>query len=461
MKEYRIFGGGRKGASLSDLDSFLDYLIGEGGDITERKAYRGVPWIFRGVTLRAQAVTRVPYKIYRGEVVVDDSADYQNAVGFLPDPGRLFGLIEASLTLVGRAYLFNLRNAVRTLSLRYFSPLTIKPKLDEKEGLVGWWRNLNGRRIPLELEDIVYFWQSDAFVELGPPTVSPVTAALAAADVLMNVDEFAAQFAARGMIKATILRVPMGTKKEERDRLKEWWQKIVSGVKNAFATHVLNAEAVEPTVIGEGFKELESTELTDEKRKDISTALGVPATILFSGDASGLGGGGVVKVDDLRFYRDTVAPECTFIAAGLNEQLFAPLGLRLKFNPQEMDVFQEDENQRSQAFLNYVTARMPRSITAQMLGLELPEGIEYADLDEAGPSNEGSDALMRDDMRRWQSVAIRRLRDGKRPEDYDFQSDHIALDDAAAIRTQLAGAKTAEEVKAAFAAGFRQTASYP
>ena len=61
---------------------------------------------------------------------------------------------------------------------------------------------------------------------------------------------------------------------------------------------------------------------------------------------------------------------------------------------------------------------------------------------------------MRDDLRRWQSVALRRLRDGQDPNGYDFVSEHIPGNVVVAVKVALASAITAEEVKAAFAATF-------
>jgi len=63
----------------------------------------------------------------------------------------------------------------------------------------------------------------------------------------------------------------------------------------------------------------------------------------------------------------------------------------------------------------------------------------------------------RDDLRRWQSVELRRLREGEKPGDYDFVSEHIPVDVAAAVKAALVDANTEQEVKAAFAATFRHT----
>ena len=476
-----VFIDGQKAVNLTDLDSFLDYLISADGQVvTEKAAWASVPWVYRGIKLRAQAVGAMPFNIYRGDTIIDEyggQASYENKNGILPHPGRLFSLVEAALTALGYAYLVREANRVKTTGLRYLLPTSIEPVISEQEGLTGWKRQLNGKTVYLKLEEIVHFWDTDWAVEYGPPKSSPLKAALMAAGVLIHVDEFVNKFTERGMVKATLLTVPRGTAPEEKNRLVKWWKQVTGGTSQAWGTHILEAETVTPTVIGEGLKELENVELTDDKRKDIGVALGVPSTILFSGDAGGLGGSGVVRQDDIRFYRDTIVPECQFIAGVMNELVFDPLGLRLAFKPETLDIFQADEKERSFAFANYVNAGMTLSVTAQMLGLELPEGIEYDALDEMkpkpqpfpafgmAPGGEGSkdeDAkededtdAVRADLRLWERVALRRLDEGKGAA-YDFVSEIIPPGMKAEVLAALETATTGEEVRAAFAASFRQ-----
>ena len=77
----------------------------------------------------------------------------------------------------------------------------------------------------------------------------------------------------------------------EAKRFENWWNNMISGVRNAFKTKILNAKSIEPVVVGEGLESLQDTGLTQQKREDIATALGVPQTKLFSSGAGGLGGG--------------------------------------------------------------------------------------------------------------------------------------------------------------------------
>jgi len=476
MPDKYIFTGGRgKAVTLNDLDGFLDYLVnqGQGGATDIREAHRTVPWLYRGTDIRKNSVAGVPFKIYQGDKEVDSSQNYQNAVGFMPNPFRLLREIEGSLTLTGRAYLWNSHNQVRVLDLRYLVPTTVKPRITESEGLVGWERNTGGGWYDVPLEDIVYLWGDDTFVELGPPESAPGIAALTASGLLISIDEFATKFAERGMVKATLIKVPLGTPETERNRLKRWFQKKLFGVSKSGSVEVVESDAVEVHTLGEGLSELAEVELTTEKQHDISTALGVPVTKLFSGEASGLGGGGVAAQDDKNLYSETIVPECLFIASELNSQVFAPMGYTMRFHPETMDIFQEDEAERAGAVKTYKDSGYKLSVASEILGVELPEGMEYADLDEDEPEpepipdefnqpqdDEEDDREAKADTRRWRSIALRRLKAGKSAA-YDFESDHITPDRHAQILGALQDATTAQEVKAAFAARFQGIPFYP
>jgi len=459
------FFDGTKAVAIDELPPEAWTFFSGGQDVDPirqlKEYWKTVPWLWRAVQLRAQALSALPFAIVgRGGEDVDTSADYSNVLGFLPDPVSLLYLIEAALTLLGRAYLFREKNRVRTLDLRYLLPTSVTPEMNEQTGLTGFIRLLRHGKKPLAVDDVVYFWQPDPFVELGPPTGSPGQAALKAAGALYNIDVFANLFFSRGAIKATLLTVEGNPRDSEKEKLEAWWRRFITGVKNAFAAKVISA-AVKPVILGEGMSELSDTEFTKEKREDIATAIGVPQTMLWSTAATGLGGGSVVTSDNLAFYRDTVVPESEFVASVLNSQLLDDLGYHLDFRPETLDVFQADENERAAAWSFYVTAGMKQSVATQILGIELPAGMEYADLDTsvpvapAIPQEQLFSKAISDDLRKWESIARRRFRDNGSA-NYDFVSQYIPSDVNESIKAALAGATTEEEVKAAFVAGFCQ-----
>ncbi len=435
-----LLRGGQKAVNMEDLpDSAWVWHTPHEGDDSAKDYIRKVPWLARAVQMRAQAVASLPFALVdlaakaakeeqdaerakaraiekakekakpkpkpvpfppeaapgaepeeepeeespeveepEEEIVVDydTSANWENKIGFLPDPQALLWLIEAALCVYGYAYVLRDRTTRRTAGLRYLVPTTIKPVIKPESGLVNFERTIGAGTIELAIEDLLYFWSPDPYTEIGPPGGSPCIAALSAAGVLFNVDKFATEFFKSGAIKATLLKVPGVASTDERNRLKAWWKRIFSGIEKAYTTEIVSSD-VETEQIGEGISELTDTELVQNKREDISTAMGIPHSLLFS-NASTFA---TAQQDDLHFYSKTIVPEAEFIAGVFNSQLLAPLGLRWEFRPETLDAYQEDEAQRAQALQAYTSAGMKLSIAAQILGIELPEGVEYEDLD--------------------------------------------------------------------------------
>jgi hypothetical protein len=311
-------------------DSAWTWLSGKPADANSPESYfRAVPWLYRGVTIRADALAALPFKLFKGEAEFDTSEDWQNKVGFIPDPHRLFWLIEACLTLEPMAYLFSDNVGKMRKKLRYIRPDGVTPVIDPVAGLTKFKRPVGGvEREFRPVQDIVYFWRDDPYTEsgAGEGTASPGKAALMASGVIANVDEFMAGFFKRGLVKATVLGVPQATPKEEKEKLESWFNNFLAGIKNVGRIKAINADAVSVNVIGDGLKELQVRDLTDVQREDIATALGIPNSLLFS-DAANFA---TAQQDDLHFYSKTIVPECRFIEAVLNEQVFTPLGLALQ-----------------------------------------------------------------------------------------------------------------------------------
>jgi SPP1 gp7 family putative phage head morphogenesis protein len=266
---------------------------------------------------------------------------------------------------------------------------------------------------------------------------------MSAAGVLYNVNEFAAAFFKRGAIKATILTVEGNPPQAERERLKAWWQRFFTGINKAFAAEVVSA-AVTPVIVGEGLSELTNTELTATEREEIATALGVPHSLVMSNAANYA----TAEADRLTFYDMTIVPQANVIARQVNAQLFAPAGLRFEWHPQELAIYQADENERATAYATYVGAQMKPSIAAQIVGLQLPEGVEPEDLDpepqpvqlqtppQTEPETQEGEQPAPDTEQRRQDEARKFLRwaKGKRAPDVGrFVSDVLTDDDKRAL----------------------------
>ena len=308
--------------------SAWDFLTGDEDGIdpaSVKQLSESVPWLFRGVNIIVQAVSSVPICLTNGK----NDAGYiggelDSPFPYVDDLQTLIRKITASLVLEGRGYLFRdqAKTVRATKKLWYWNPLsvTFDAVVTEKDKIISFKRKHGSAQEAYTSEQVIYFWPEDVYVEIGPPSTSPAKAALSAAGVLYNVDQYVAAYFKRGAIKAMMLSVKGAPNSDQKDELNKWWKDLTSGVKRAFNIFTVNADSVVPTVLGDGLEGLQDSALTKEKREDICTALGIPQTILFSTGAGGLGGGGVVSEDTFRFYNQTIVPLAKSICDVFNKQ---------------------------------------------------------------------------------------------------------------------------------------------
>jgi hypothetical protein len=456
---------------MEDLpEDAWEYITG-GSDSNEiRKFWEMIPWLHRGVEMAADAVSGMPWQILSGENVVEESEGYQGEqFPWLGNPFNLLWQLESAMLLVNRAYVFKGVNRTGNMKdFRYMSPFSVRPDIDGSEGLVGFKRNINGQWIDFEIDDFMYFWPPDPFVEVGPSESSPAIAALSASKVLSSLDTFSENHLSRGLIKAMLLTVSkdgLPVSQEERSRVRKWWQNIFQrGAKGGWATDIVNAGKVDPVVIGEGFKDLENVAITNEKREDIATALGIPQSLLFS-NATNFA---TAKQDDKHFYQKRIIPDCNFIEGVLNEQLFSDMNYEFRFMPETLEVFQEEEKDRAQALSFMVSAINADPEVAQvamaMLGMDMPTEVEklYQGLilKKEEQREQMADAMENpgkapntlrdekdDDMSKhlalWRKKALRHV--GK-PKAAQFESDQIPAVLAGAIAGSLEEAQSETDV---------------
>ena len=153
---------------------------------------------------------------------------------------------------------------------------------------------------------------------------------------------------------------------------------------------------------------------------NVALAFGIPETMI--SDAANYA---TAKEHRMSFWQDTIRPRGNKIATTINRQLLDAFGLRLEFGFDELDIFQEDEERRSQAYWNYTQAGMKPSVAAQILGIDLPTGMEYSELDaeianvnpEIDPMEEGRGRKnITSELKRWERFVLKRVKEGKKPQ---------------------------------------------
>lgn len=432
MADNLILMDGTKAIPLNQLPKEAWTIIsGEDDPGDLEKTYTASGWLFRCVNIRSNGMLTLPWALLQQNNPIWRSIDQEppEQLEWLRKLPIFLSLTEASLVLKGEAFWFKQTKGTKILGLQWLMPNSMKPKWDKNEGLVGFIRKIGNDEVFYKKEEIVYFSLPNPIHETKPG-LPPAVAALSAAKVNVNMDLFIQKFFERGAIKATVLSLAATAPKTERMRLRRWWRRIANGIKGAWTTEVISG-AVNPVVIGEGVSDLGDQKLTKEKKEDIATTLGIPHSLVFSNSANRA----TAIVDERSLYTHTLVPSAKIISMAVNQQLLNPLGYHLRFRHQELSIFQLDEQERSVAYLNFIKSGMKPSIAAQVLGIDLPLGISYEELDKnigqspvfgeemAAPDDEDND--VRDEVARFKKWAKKRMFSSSFSID-DFNSDVLS-----------------------------------
>lgn len=478
IKGYFLDGKGIKDIPFSSVSSEdLTRWFGDKASSTAeaRQLYGRVVALFRCVELRAQALAGLPRQIVdaeSGQVVavgqfpqayrLDEDGNPLPRESELPFKINLTDLLwrkEAALSLIGAGYSLKERNRVRLVEVRWLDPSTITPQYSKWRGLEYFKREVSGigpRRIPIE--DMVWVWRP-TLKECGFG-VAPGQAAARKAGIADNMDEFIELFFEQGAMPTTVVFSKSNPPEKERERIKNYLERIMTGVRRAFGLEVLSA-ALEFKTLQPPLREMVIPDIEDSAQRGVVLAMGVPFSVVFS-DASTFA---TAQVDDLHFYTKTILPEADLVEAQLNERLFEPLGLRLEFRPDLLEIFQAQEADKTDSAvllfdrgaidedeLRAAAGYGPRKGAEEQGGGGAEETGEETDLDEVDMEEERK-GLVLGELGQWERKVLKRW-PKVRPYTVPFEPEVLNVFEVATVRRALLRANTREEVKAAFAAPF-------
>jgi len=330
------------------LDPYTDETPGVwvGNQSKIAKSARLVPSMFAGISARTQAMADLPFTIYsvRGDKPLDDSDRYKNVIGLLPYPSRTFSLAEGSLTLAGRAYWWKDKGTKTgtVKSLTYWIPQSVTLDNDKlKNGEIYFRRS--GMPDLLSAEQVLYMWGIDPEVELGPPLVWAYESALLAAEASGAITAWIADYMRRGAVKAMMLMVDGMPPPSEVERMEGWFNRFMTGTKN-LGWKVFNNAGVKPTIIGDGLEALKDLSINAELRYEIHTALGTRHLLEDENYAT-------ANARERQFYTMTIMPDARLIQYAMNEQILHAMGYHLEFEPERLEIFQDDESAQADSFL--------------------------------------------------------------------------------------------------------------
>lgn len=434
----------------------LQQLAPEAWDQTAGKApvsvlalYSSVPWLYRSVEIISQAVASLPKRL------ISDDGEVEDPVVMVPYYGELADLFNqwaGDYLLYGACYALvtRRRNGI-PVSIRRLSPSTIHPKYDTARGLVGFRRIIGGKEQTLTLDDIAYMFAPNRDSEVGPG-IAPAVAALKAAGALFAIDSVIEGLFANGAIRPTLAIFKNPMQEPERERVQSLLRRAITGIRNATKLIALSSD-VSLQTIGEYPDRLAMPELTDAKRQDICTALGIPSTLLFS-DAANYA---TAHQDVVNFYDLTVIPLAQRMCATINAQVLNRTRYVLRTAEGELELYQQFEASRVNALssmfdrgiitVNEYRERMgmgPIAAAPAAEGEDEPE----SEATETEDSEENSPEAAKE-LRAWGRFAMRRLKLGRpmRP----FETRHVPPVLAAAVRADIEAATTADDIKAIIA----------
>lgn len=479
--------GGLKSIPLNQLpEAAWKTVMGasSGVSATALELYEVIPWLHRGVNARVNALAGMPMAIHEDN---EDGTELDREDW--PVDFNLKALVAAlykDYIIFARAYAFinkNLLGGVANsdgdaLELRRYQPETICPVENPEQGITGWKRTVGGKTIDIPKELLANWYKPPVRTETGYD-VSDVMVALAAAGVIRASDLYAASHFEHGGVNTTLIwdEASNGAMQEQdKKRLESWFERAVSGVRNAFKYRVVSGKFGSLT-LGYPMKDLIVPELTNSKREDIATALGVPQSIMFSNAANFA----TAYQDDLHFYDKTIIPDGTALTEVLNEFLYHPLGYHLALHPERMELYQRIETDKAQSLKTLVdgkiwTRREARLATdkPELPAEDDPEYDDFAEKPKAETppvvqapatqpppmADDMEDSEFEGEMKRWRTKALNRWNEGKLHKALDFTSEVIPQTLVASIKGALEACKSKDQIRDVFA-NAQLWSSYP
>ena len=322
------------------------------------EAYKKVPQLYRAVTMRANALACVPFVVRKGEKLV--------SWPFPQSLSKLLGEMEASLMVAGGAYVLKLQPASggkRTVGLQFLAPTTMRTHYDARTRVTEYRQRIGSNEYgPWDGERMLFMREFSFTTEVGNG-LAPATVALPAANLRASMQEFANGFFSSGGQPMTLLTIAGNPAPTEIDRTERFFKRSMQGVRNAWRVLAMRSE-VSVQAITPAINTMAMPEMHETTTREIASAFGIPLSLLTSDSANYA----TAQSDTRLFYENTIKARLMMYESAINEQVLAEMGLALKFTPEALAVYQEDEAERSGALLNLVNAGMPLTNAMLILG---------------------------------------------------------------------------------------------
>ena len=424
--------------ALVNIPAWQQKLLSDSADFTDsignvQDAYSHVPLVYRAVKMRCDALASVPV------IITKLKGETEAEWPFKVELADLIWKTEAALLGAGIAVIIKLRNTVRYTDLQWLNPFTVNVTLEGTSV-----RFLQGGQ-SWGAEDVIYI-KEFSFNDDITSGVGAVQSCLNDAALMNYQTRFASRFFEAGAMPIILVSAE-NIQDEEKQRIQSFFTKLACGVSHAWRVLATRTKLT-PEVVSQDLDKMTMPELFKQATSNISAAFGIPVNV-FAGDDN------YASADShrMQFWQDVIRPRGRMIESAFNRQLLNPLGLQMTFAFDELDIFQEDENQRATSWATYVDAGADPETAAAMLGIEVPEGMQLmAEKPEPVIENQPvivDDTEYQDELAKWERKAAKRLDKGKNA-DCEFESDIIPAGVQDEIHAALKLCVSADEVKKLF-----------
>jgi hypothetical protein len=327
----------------------MDWAVSGGAGSGAQELYKAVAWTFWCTNLRSDSVAQTPYLIFPIELS-EDEEEPEKAVEFGIDLRPMLWYVEAWLVLKAAAYVLLHFDGAMLEELQVLNANTVKVKTwDDRGNALTFEQQFRNERRIYSADDLLYFRTFDPNDDIHEG-VSAGQVATDAGALIKNANRWARDFFLNGAIPAVILTTEGQVGINERKRIEGWWNKQLQGLRQFFKTIVMQ-NGLRPVVVGQPVKDLAMPDLDVLKRQQILAAhkippgLGEPKTNRAERDAL-----------QFEFWTQCIKPEIeVWIEPILNQQLFAPLGLRGSFQYNEVEAIQREELAKAEAMAFAIT----------------------------------------------------------------------------------------------------------
>ena len=392
------------------------------------------PWFRAVIGKRANGARSIPRRLMRGEEETEEH-EFDGQGG---NPRIKFDdlIFRGSMALdrFGAAYFAVVQNRQRMpLEVRWLDPATVEPVYDRQTGkLIRFDRRLNGvivQSYPYDEKTrkapgLAWAW-SAGMNEMGPGDTLAKACELPARTLVMA-DELMRGLYERGAINQHWVTATHNPPEQEKERLRvRIGRALLGGVKNAHSVEVFN-EGLTVTKIGTDPNALELGPTADRLQNDICAACDTPRILLNTVDASNR-----ATIDRITqtWLQTTIAPHAQMILDALNFHVLEAIGYRLELNTAGMDVDQDEESSKAAAWAVYVDHDVNAETAAAMLGIDIPEGMEFIDAakvqERAAAEQSKLDAMREAAMMRTNGQGPQPGQPNRREEEVKRLGDHI------------------------------------